>query len=77
VSQVQLLQPFFSILAAVPLLGEALDPVTLGFALAVVAVVFLGKRFASGATATPVAATTSASPATPVTATAMAQFDNR
>ena len=47
VSQVQLLQPFFSILAAVPLLGEALDPVTLGFALAVVAVVFLGKRFAS------------------------------
>ena len=47
VSQVQLLQPFFSILAAVPLLGEALDPVTLGFALAVVAVVFLGKRLAS------------------------------
>jgi hypothetical protein len=48
-----LLQPFFSILAAVPLLGEALEPVTLGFALAVVAVVFFGKRFASGPTATP------------------------
>jgi drug/metabolite transporter (DMT)-like permease len=48
VSQVQLLLPFFSILAAVPLLGEALDPVTLGFAVAVVVVVFLGKRFASG-----------------------------
>jgi drug/metabolite transporter (DMT)-like permease len=47
VSQVQLLQPFFSIVAAVPLLDEALDPVTLGFALAVVAVVFLGKRLAS------------------------------
>jgi drug/metabolite transporter (DMT)-like permease len=48
VSQVQLLQPFFSILAAVPLLGEVLEPVTLGFALAIVAVVFLGKRLASG-----------------------------
>jgi drug/metabolite transporter (DMT)-like permease len=46
VSQVQLLQPFFSILAAVPLLGEALEPQTLGFALGVVAVVFLGKRLA-------------------------------
>jgi drug/metabolite transporter (DMT)-like permease len=50
VSQTQLLQPFFSILAAVPLLGEVLEPVTLGFALGVVVVVFLGKRFASGAT---------------------------
>jgi drug/metabolite transporter (DMT)-like permease len=47
VSQVQLLQPFFSILAAVPLLGEVLEPLTLGFALGVVAVVFLGKRLAS------------------------------
>lgn len=47
VSQTQLLQPFFSILAAVPLLGEALDPVTLSFALAIVAVVFFGKRLAS------------------------------
>lgn len=47
VSQTQLLQPFFSILAAVPLLGEPLEIVTLGFALAVVATVFVGKRFAS------------------------------
>lgn len=46
VSQTQLLQPFFSILAAVPLLGEPLEVVTLGFALAVVATVFAGKRFA-------------------------------
>jgi drug/metabolite transporter (DMT)-like permease len=46
VSQTQLLQPFFSILAAVPLLGEPLEVVTLGFALAVVATVFVGKRFA-------------------------------
>jgi drug/metabolite transporter (DMT)-like permease len=44
VSQLQLLQPFFSILAAVPLLGESLEVMTLGFALAVVAVVFAGKR---------------------------------
>jgi drug/metabolite transporter (DMT)-like permease len=46
VSQTQLLQPFLSILAAVPLLGEPLEVVTLGFALAVVATVFAGKRFA-------------------------------
>ena len=45
VSQTQLLQPFFSILAAVPLLGEPLETVTLGFALAVVVTVFAGKRF--------------------------------
>ena len=44
VSQVQLLQPFISIMAAVPLLGETLDALTLGFALAVVASVFLGRR---------------------------------
>ena len=46
VSQIQLVQPFLSILAAVPLLGEPLETVTLGFALAVVATVFIGKRFA-------------------------------
>lgn len=47
VSQTQLLQPFLSILAAVPLLGEPLELVTLGFALAVVASVFLGKRLST------------------------------
>ncbi len=66
VSQVQLLQPFFSILAAVPLLGEVLEPVTLGFALGVVAVVFLGKRFASGpatpGASVPLGATAKAAP---------------
>jgi drug/metabolite transporter (DMT)-like permease len=46
VSQTQLLQPFLSILAAVPILGEPLEWVTLGFALAVMATVFLGKRYA-------------------------------
>lgn len=45
VSQVQLLQPFLSILAAVPLLGEALDGVTLAFAAAVVGTVLIGKQF--------------------------------
>jgi drug/metabolite transporter (DMT)-like permease len=44
VSQVQLVQPFISMLFAVPLLGERLDALTLGFALAVIATVFLGKR---------------------------------
>lgn len=49
VSQTQLLQPFLSILAAVPLLGEPLELVTLGFALAVITMVFLGKRFSGPA----------------------------
>ncbi|WP_027730491.1 DMT family transporter [Variovorax paradoxus] len=44
VSQTQLLQPFLSILASIPLLGEPLDVVTLGFAIAVVCTVVLGKR---------------------------------
>ena len=49
VSQAQLLQPFLSILAAVPLLGEPLDGVTLGFALAVVATVLIGKKLSQPA----------------------------
>ncbi len=44
VSQVQLVQPFLSMLFAVPLLGERLDAVTAGFALAVIATVFIGKK---------------------------------
>ena len=44
VSQVQLVQPFLSMLFAVPLLGESLDVVTVGFSLAVIATVFVGKR---------------------------------
>jgi drug/metabolite transporter (DMT)-like permease len=51
VSQVQLVQPFASMLAAVPLLGERLDALTLGFALAVIATVFVGKRLPAGARA--------------------------
>jgi drug/metabolite transporter (DMT)-like permease len=44
VSQVQLLQPFLALLFAVPVLGEKLEPLTLFFALAVMAVVFIGRR---------------------------------
>jgi len=44
VSQVQLVQPFLSMLVAVPLLGEQLDAVTVGFAVAVIATVFVGKK---------------------------------
>ncbi len=44
VSQVQLLQPFLALLFAVPVLGERLDPLTLVFSLAVIAVVFIGRR---------------------------------
>lgn len=44
VSQVQLVQPFLSMLFAVPLLGERLDALTLGFAIGVIATVFVGRR---------------------------------
>ncbi len=50
VSQVQLVQPFLGMLFAVPLLGERLDLVTLCFALAVIATVFVGKRMPVRAT---------------------------
>ena len=46
VSQTQLLQPFLSMLFAWPLLGEPLDAQALGFALAVVATVFLSRKLA-------------------------------
>jgi drug/metabolite transporter (DMT)-like permease len=44
VSQVQLLQPFLALLFAVPVLGETLEPLTVLFSLAVLAVVFVGRR---------------------------------
>ncbi|OGB15978.1 MAG: multidrug DMT transporter permease [Burkholderiales bacterium RIFCSPLOWO2_12_67_14] len=44
VSQIQLVQPFLSLLFAVPLVGERLDGVTLAFALAVIATVYAGKK---------------------------------
>jgi drug/metabolite transporter (DMT)-like permease len=48
VSQVQLVQPFLALLFAVPVLGEQLDPVTVGFALAVIGVVFVSRRLPVG-----------------------------
>ena len=48
VSQVQLVQPFLSMLFAIPLLGEKLDAVTVGFGLAVIATVFLSKKMPVG-----------------------------
>jgi drug/metabolite transporter (DMT)-like permease len=48
VSQVQLVQPFLAMLFAVPVLGERLDAATLGFALAVVATVFVGRAMPVG-----------------------------
>ncbi len=44
VSQVQLVQPFLSLLLAIPLLGEKLDAITLGFGIAVISTVFIGKK---------------------------------
>ena len=49
VSQVQLVQPFLALLFAVPVLGEKLESTTLLFSLAVIAVVFAGKKMPAGA----------------------------
>lgn len=51
VSQVQLLQPFLALLFAVPVLGETLQPATLLCALAVIAVVWTGRRMPVGSPA--------------------------
>lgn len=48
VGQLQLLQPFLSILFAAALLGETLGGRSLPFAVAVVAIVAIGRRFAVG-----------------------------
>ncbi len=44
IGQLQLLQPFLTILASAVILGEPLTSVTLGFAMAVVSCVALGRR---------------------------------
>jgi drug/metabolite transporter (DMT)-like permease len=46
VGQLQLLQPFLSVLAAALLVGEALRMRTIAFAIAVVVIVAIGRRFA-------------------------------
>jgi drug/metabolite transporter (DMT)-like permease len=58
VSQVQLVQPFLSLLFAVPVLGERLEATTVLFALAVIVTVFVGRRMP--AHARPVAHATAA-----------------
>jgi drug/metabolite transporter (DMT)-like permease len=45
---VQLLQPFLSLVFAVPLLGEPLTVTTVGFALAIIGVVAAGRRMPVG-----------------------------
>jgi drug/metabolite transporter (DMT)-like permease len=60
VSQTQLLQPFLSILAAVPLLGEPIEIVTLGFAAAVVATVVAGRKLSQPSTRNGIPITTPA-----------------
>lgn len=62
VSQVQLVQPFLSMVFSVPLLGESLDAMTVGFALAVIATVFIGKRMPVATAAAPVHARTAVIP---------------
>ena len=44
VSQVQLVQPFLALLFAVPIAGETLDPLTIIYSLAVILIVYLGKK---------------------------------
>lgn len=41
---VQLVQPFLGMLVAVPLLGETLDALSVGFGLAVMATILIGRR---------------------------------
>jgi drug/metabolite transporter (DMT)-like permease len=48
VSQVQLVQPFLALLFAVPVLGEKLEATTVLFSLAVIAIVFAGKKMPAG-----------------------------
>ena len=49
VSQVQLVQPFLALLFAVPVLGEKLESTTVLFSLAVIAIVFVGKKMPAAA----------------------------
>ena len=63
VSQVQLLQPFLSMLAASLLLGERLDATTLQFALAVMTTVLAGRRARVHPAAAEMAAAAPAKPA--------------
>ncbi len=56
VGQIQLLQPFLTLAASAILLGEVIDGMTVGFALAVCAVVAAGRNFNIGKTVKPLTA---------------------
>ncbi|KNZ31183.1 MAG: multidrug DMT transporter permease [Methylibium sp. NZG] len=55
VSQVQLVQPFLALLFAVPVLGETLEASTVLFSLAVIGIVFVGKKMPTHSGAAPAA----------------------
>lgn len=59
VSQVQLVQPFLALLFAVPVLGETLESTTVLFSLAVIAIVFVGKKMPAGMRTSPPASASS------------------
>lgn len=59
VSQVQLVQPFLTLLFAVPVLGEQLSATTMLFSLAVIATVFVGRKMPTHAPSQPTLPVTS------------------
>ncbi|NKI96329.1 DMT family transporter [Rhizobacter sp. SG703] len=67
VSQVQLLQPFLSMLLAVPVLGERLSATTVFFSLAVIATVFVGRKMPTHAASSPPFSSDSSPVPSPVT----------
>jgi drug/metabolite transporter (DMT)-like permease len=66
VSQLQLLQPFFAMAFAWPIHGQPVALSSLGFGVAVIATVWLGRRFSA---ATPAPAAPPAAPASPARST--------
>jgi len=63
ISQVQLLQPFFAMVFAWPLLGQPVAPASLAVGAAVAATVWLGRRLSAAPPAPPAPAAAPASPA--------------
>lgn len=70
VGQIQLLQPFLTLAGGALILGESLDGPTVGFAVAVIAVVALGRRTAVASGAPRITATV----AVPAMSTTFARF---
>ena len=59
------MQPFLALLFAVPVLGEKLEATTVLFSLAVIAIVFAGKKMPAGARPRAPAVAASASASSP------------